>query len=603
MTMIVPGTGLVVNQETSRAIWRLKYRWADGGEEDVEATFGRVARAVAAVEAPGERQHWESQFAGILTSFAFLPGGRILAGAGTGREVTLFNCFVMGRIGDSIPGIFGALNEAAQTLQQGGGIGHDFSSLRPRGALVKGVGAEASGPLSFMDVWDAMCRTIMSAGARRGAMMGTLRCDHPDILDFVDAKRERGRLRNFNLSVLVTDAFMAALEAGDDWHLQFGGETFGTVKAADLWNRIMRANYDGAEPGVIFIDRVNRRNPLSYCETISCTNPCGEQPLPPYGACLLGSINLVQFVRDAFSASAHLDLEGVIRTVRIAVRFLDNVIGISRYPLEQQQGEAIAKRRMGLGLTGLADSLAMLGLRYGSPAATKAAAAWMKAITGAALEASCDLAAERGPFPLFEASSYLETEYGRGLADGTRQMIRRQGLRNGLLTSIAPTGTISLLAGNVSSGIEPIFSLMQERKVLLADGSRKAELLEDYASALARRIAPGRALGPGFVTVSDLEPADHLAMQEALQPHVDSSISKTINVPESISFEDFKSVYRTAFGLGLKGCTTFRPNAITGSVLTAGDREEGHCPSCGSTSLIAREGCTECVDCGLAYCG
>jgi ribonucleoside-diphosphate reductase alpha chain len=557
-------------------IWDMKYRFKrpDGTpvDETVEDTWRRVARTLAAVEAPADRARWEETFYDVMAGYRFLPAGRILAGAGTGRSVTLFNCFVMGTLDDSMPGIFQGLKEAALTLQQGGGIGHDFSSLRPSGAPVAGVGADASGPLSFMDVWDAMCRTIMSAGSRRGAMMATLRCDHPDIEAFVDAKRDPKRLRNFNLSVLVTDAFMAALETDADWPLVFAGETCKVVKARALWDRIMRATYDSAEPGVVFIDRVNEANNLGYCETIHATNPCGEQPLPPYGACLLGSVNLASLVRAPFDDEASLDLEELDRTVAVAVRMMDNVIETSNYPLPEQAREAKAKRRIGLGLTGLADALAMSGLRYGSEAAAAQAQSWMAAVESAAYAASVALARERGAFPLFEADAYLASGHVRGLPEPLRRDIAKHGIRNALLTSIAPTGTISLFAGNVSSGVEPVFALRYERKVLLADGSHRVEPVEDRALSLYRKRFGAEAELPDyFVTAQTLQPADHLRMQAALQAHVDSSISKTINCPASIAFEDFKAVYARAYELGLKGCTTYRPNPITGAVLSSSD--------------------------------
>lgn len=583
-------------------IWSLKYRQA--GESSVQDSLARVARAVAGAEEPDKREPWEKRFLALMTDFSFLPAGRILAGAGSARDVTLFNCFVMGTVPDSIAGIFEGLKQAAQTLQQGGGIGHDFSTLRPKGAAVLGVGADASGPLSFMDVWDAMCRTIMSAGARRGAMMGTLRCDHPDIEDFIEAKRDPRRLRNFNLSVLVSDAFMAAVKENADWPLVFAGETFKTVKARALWNRIMHATYDVAEPGVIFIDRINRRNPLSYCETIASTNPCGEQPLPPYGACLLGSLNLTRFVRRPFGPEAVLDVFALQQAAAVAIRFLDNVVDVSNYPLPQQRAEAMNKRRLGLGVTGLADALFMCGLRYGSPEAVAATGAWMKAIKDAALTASSALAAEKGAFPLFDAAAYLGTAYGEGLAPDQRDMIARQGLRNGLLTSVAPTGTISLIAGNVSSGIEPIFALSYDRRILEADGSARTVAMEDHAYHLWRSQVGVSASRPDtLVTADDLTPSEHLAMQAAAQAHVDSSISKTINVAEDLPFADFAHVYEEAFALGLKGCTTFRPNAVTGSILSVRKAEDESCPSCGGYDLVAREGCTTCVTCGFAACG
>ena len=553
----------------SQRIWDMKYRFRDDSgrsDADLDATWGRVARALAASERDPEL--WVGKFHEALAGFRFLPAGRVIAGAGTGRSVTLFNCFVMGTIGDDMSSIFDNLRDAALTMQQGGGIGHDFSTLRPAGAPVQGVGADASGPLSFMDVWDAMCRTIMSAGSRRGAMMATLRCDHPDIEAFVDAKRDPKRLRMFNVSVLVTDAFMAAVKADADWDLVFAGKVFRTVKAKALWERIMRATYDCAEPGVIFIDRVNRRNNLAYCETIQATNPCGEQPLPPYGACLLGSINLAALVKDPFTPSAQLDGEALDRLVPLAVRMLDNVIDVSRFPLPQQDKEAKAKRRIGLGVTGLADALILCGVRYGSSRAVELTRDWLGAVQRLSYLASADIAAEKGSFPLFNAAKYLAGETVKVLPPDVRAAIGRYGIRNALLNSIAPTGTISLLADNVSSGIEPVFAFSHVRHVLQPDGSRREESVEDHAFRRWRDLK-GNAEPPAeiFVDAQTLAPADHLAMQAAAQDFVDSSISKTINLPRDISFEAFKGVYEEAYAQNCKGCTTYRPNDVTGAVL------------------------------------
>jgi ribonucleoside-diphosphate reductase alpha chain len=558
----------------SQEIWAMKYRYQNPEQNIDEATIGdswrRVAVAVATAEKPDDRAAWTAEFYHILEDYRFLPAGRILAGAGTSRQVTLFNCFVMGTIPDSLDGIFTQLKEAALTMQQGGGIGHDFSTIRPKGAAVRGIGADASGPISFMDVWDAMCKTIMSAGARRGAMMGVMRCDHPDIEAFIAAKRQSHRLRNFNLSVLVSDAFMAAVKAHADWPLVFEGKIYRTVNAALLWDQIMRSTYDFAEPGVIFIDRINAENNLAYCEKISATNPCGEQPLPPHGACLLGSLNLTRFVRNPFCPGAGLDQRALVRTAKIAIRFLDNVIDISNYPLPAQREEARNKRRIGLGITGLADALAMCGLVYGSHDAAKTAGQWMADISRAAYEASIALAQERGAFPLFDSRAFGATGQASRLSGDLKRLIADHGIRNGLLTSIAPTGTISLLAGNVSSGIEPIFSIQQRRKVLQADGSQRTETVTDYAAGLYWHVnGPEATLPPTFVTSSELTPAAHLRMQAALQPYVDSAISKTINIPADFPFEDFKTVYAEAYDAGLKGCTTFRPNQVTGSVLSA----------------------------------
>jgi ribonucleoside-diphosphate reductase alpha chain len=556
----------------SHQIWDMKYRFKapDGTPLDrtVEDSWARVALAAAEAEAPEKRNQWELAFAGVLAEHRFLPAGRILAGAGTGRSVTLFNCFVMGTIPDDLSGIFAHLREAALTMQQGGGIGYDFSTLRPKGAEVKGVGADASGPLSFMDVWDSMCRTIMSAGARRGAMMGTLSCSHPDIEDFIEAKRAPERLRNFNLSVLVTNEFMAAVEADRSWDLAFNGTVYKTVSARALWDRIMRATYDAAEPGVIFIDRVNALNNLAYCETIHATNPCGEQPLPPYGACLLGSINLATLVERPFTEEACLDEAGLARLAGVAVRFLDNVIDVSRFPLETQGEEARAKRRIGLGVTGLADALIFCRARYGAPGSIRLIERWLKLLRDAAYKASAELAAEKGAFPLFERDAFLTRPNIQALPPEIRSLIERHGIRNGLLTSIAPTGTISLFADNISSGIEPVFAYSYKRIVLMADGTKREEKAADFAYRRFRVMFGEEAALPDyFVTAQSLSPADHLKVQAAAQRYIDSSISKTINCPPGISFDDFKDVYRTAYEKGCKGCTTYRPNAVTGAVL------------------------------------
>ncbi|HGG65393.1 MAG TPA: adenosylcobalamin-dependent ribonucleoside-diphosphate reductase, partial [Rhodobacteraceae bacterium] len=448
-------------------IWDMKYRLKgrDGKvmDESVEDTWRRIARALA--QGDDDPKAREGEFFNALQDFKFLPAGRITAGAGTGRAVTMFNCFVMGTIPDDMGGIFDMLKEAALTMQQGGGIGYDFSTIRPKGADVKGVGADASGPISFMDVWDAMCRTIMSAGSRRGAMMAVMRCDHPDIQDFITAKRDPARLRMFNLSVLVTDDFMQAVKDDGPWDLKFNDTVYHTLNARDLWNQIIQSTYDFAEPGVIFIDRINAMNNLSYCETIAATNPCGEQPLPPYGACLLGSVNLARLVVNPFEDGAKLDEAALGDLVRTAVRMMDNVIDTSRFPLEAQAQEAQAKRRIGLGVTGLADALLMVGLRYGSDQAAAQTEGWMKQIARAAYLASVDLAREKGAFPLFDADKYLASGTMRLMDDDVRDAIRKHGIRNALLTSIAPTGTISLYAGNVSSGIEPVFAYAYTRKV------------------------------------------------------------------------------------------------------------------------------------------
>ena len=577
--------------EISAEIWNAKYRFrSDGacGDEDVDATWARVAAAIAEAEPARARRHWRTQFESTLSDFKFLPAGRIIAGAGTGRAVTLFNCFVMGTIPDNLDGIFEHLREAALTMQQGGGVGMDFSTIRPAGAPVRGVGAQASGPLSFMDAWDAMCRTVMSAGQRRGAMMGCLRIDHPDIEQFIDAKRDPARLRNFNVSVLVTDAFMAALSADQDWPLQFDGLVYRTVRARDLWARLMRATYDVAEPGVIFIDRVNAENNLAYCEQVSATNPCGEQPLPPYGACLLGSINLSRLVRRPFEADAGIDPEDLEQLTATAVRLLDNVIDVSRYPLREQEDEAKSKRRIGLGVTGLADALIFCNARYGAADGLALTETWLSAIRTAAYRASAKLAAEKGAFPAYDPA-ILDRPTVASLDAETRALIAEHGLRNGCLTTIAPTGTISLLAGNTSSGIEPVFAFAYQRRVRQQDNSFIEEPVQDYALTLWRRLR-GDTPAPdhSFVSAQTLTPADHLAMQAAAQRYIDSSISKTVNCPEDIPFEEFSDIYARAFELGCKGCTTYRPNAVTGSILSVEKPDQTTPVAAPPTALTAR---------------
>ena len=554
-------------------IWDMKYRFKEANgvniDLDVQDSWRRVANSLAKNEK--NKKFWEDEFYSILEDFKFLPAGRILAGAGTDRSVTLFNCFVMGTIPDDMGGIFEMLKEAALTMQQGGGIGYDFSTIRPKGADVKGVAADASGPLSFMDVWDSMCRTIMSAGSRRGAMMATMRCDHPDIEEFIDAKKDAARLRMFNLSVLVTDGFMEAVKGDKNWELIFNGKIYKTVRALDLWDKIMQGTFEYAEPGVIFIDRINQMNNLAYCEQISATNPCGEQPLPPYGACLLGSINLARLVKKPFEADAEIDIAGLSRIVKIAVRMMDNVVDVSRFPLKAQEEEAQQKRRIGLGVTGLADALLMMGLRYGSNDAAKKTEELLHQIARISYLSSSELAKEKGSFPLFDAGLYLASKTLTEMDQDVRDLISKNGIRNALLTSIAPTGTISLYAGNVSSGIEPVFAYSYNRKVLQKDGSHTDEDVVDYAVQIWREKFGSKPFPDYFVNAQTLDPIDHVRMQSAAQKWIDSSISKTINCPVDIDFNTFKEVYMEAWRGGCKGCTTYRPNEVTGSVLSVAE--------------------------------
>jgi len=552
--------------ELSHFVWETRYRDGDARppENSIADTWSRVAGTVAAVESVPAL--WKERFLAILRDFRFLPGGRILAGAGTVREVTLFNCFVMGLIDDSIEGIFEALKEGAVTMQHGGGVGYDFSTLRPRGSRARNSGTIASGPVSFMRVWDAMCATILSTGARRGAMMATLRCDHPDIEEFVDAKRAPDALRHFNLSVLVTDAFMQAVKVDAEWPLVFrgdvaanGGHASKTVRARGLWDRICHSAYDCAEPGVLFIDRINAANNLGYCEHLSATNPCGEEPLPPYGACNLGSLNLTAFVIDPLTSGARFDLGAIRDTARVAVRFLDNVIETSKFPLFRQREQARRSRRIGLGITGLADALAMLRLRYDSESARSAAAQVMRALRDAAYEASIELARERGAFPNFEADAYLQRPFIRALPPEMQAAIARHGIRNSHLLAIAPAGTISLLANNVSSGIEPIFGVHTLRRVLHSDGTYRNFKTTDFVYESWRGGQPAQATLPDFfVDADDVAARDHLLMQAALQPFVDGAISKTINLRRDMPVEELPEIFESAFALGLKGCTVFR---------------------------------------------
>lgn len=613
------------SQPISEEIWDRKYKLVTPNPDipddlTVQDTWRRIANACA--NAPIE--HWDENgdksepglsqektqilaedFYSALEDFKFLPAGRITAGAGSGRDVTLFNCYVMGLIPDDLGGIFDMLKEAALTMQQGGGIGYDFSSLRPSGAPVKGVDADASGPLSFMDVWDAMCRTIMSAGARRGAMMATMRDDHPDIMDFITAKHKIGRLNMFNMSVLVSDEFMAAVKADDYWYLkhevapaepvevavydhEIGGQTkmiteidgrhiYTRVSAREMWDAIMQNTYDHAEPGVLFVSRINKQNNLWHIEDITATNPCGEQPLPPYGACLLGSLNLTRFVKDAFTGHAHIDYRELEEITRIATRLLDSVVDISNFPLEAQRDEAKFKRRMGIGITGLGDMLFMLNEKYGSKEAAEIAENVMRTITLAAYWESIQMAREYGPCPAtktFEQRrDFVASGFMRVMPSEMKDAIMQTGIRNTHLTSIAPTGTISMYAGNVSSGVEPIFATSYNRNVLEDDGVTKVkQRVEDYGFMMHREYCESLGLNPeehlgALVTAQTLSPEDHLLMQAAVQPWIDSSISKTINCPVEISFEDFKAVYDRAYDLGLKGCTTYRPNDTLGTVL------------------------------------
>jgi ribonucleoside-diphosphate reductase alpha chain len=582
-------------QPISEQIWNQKYRFKTDREgyisdQNVVDTWGRIASACSNLphlhNNHAAREALEARFYNALYDFKFLPAGRINSGSGTGRNVTLFNCYVMGTIPDSLDGIFDMLKEAALTMQQGGGIGYDFSTLRPKGALVRGVESFSSGPLTFMDVWDSMCKTIMSAGSRRGAMMATMRCDHPDIMEFVTAKQDPLRLRNFNVSVLCTDEFMEVVAADGDWDLMFDGKVYQTIKAKELWDAILWNTYNYAEPGVIFIDRINKENNLWFLETIAATNPCGEQPLPPYGACLLGSVNLAKHVVFPFvKGQAEIDMNTLEQTVRTGVRILDSVVETSLFPLEAQRDEARFKRRQGLGVTGLADALFMTGHKYGSEQAVDFTDTIMMNIAIWAYEESIEMAKEMGPapclVPLEAREKFIQSGFMQRMPQYIKDDILEWGIRNTHLLSVAPTGTISMYAGNVSSGGEPIFASKYQRKVMNDDGTKRTETVYDYAVLKFEEHFPENDNPEAIwwwenymATAQDLTPADHIVMQAVLQKWVDSSISKTVNLPEDISFEDFKAVYDHAFSTGCKGCTTYRPNDVTGSVLSVETKEE-----------------------------
>lgn len=579
------------SEPISEVVWDLKYRYRRKKVIDrtIEDTWQRVAKAIAKAEKPENRAYWQNQFYFILENFQFLPGGRILAGAGTKHVVTLFNCFVM-PVEDSLKSIFEALKDGALTLQEGGGVGYDFSMLRPDGFAVQHPGATASGPVSFMRIWNAMCVTMQSTGARRGAMMGILRCDHPDIEQFIHAKTDPKELRHFNVSVLVTDEFMQAVKNDHDWELVFPTEDareenrvmrhwsgsnvkipcqiVKRIKARELWNKIIESAYNYAEPGVIFEDTINRENTLWYREWISATNPCGEIPLPIYGACNLGAINLTQLVLNPFSENASIDWDKLKYIAAVATRFLDNVIDVSRYPLKMQKQQALNTRRIGLGFTGLADMFIMLGIRYGSEKSLELAQRLMKEIAETSWKTSIELAKERGSFTYFDKEKYLQGEFVRRMPDDIRRGIEQYGMRNSHHNTIAPTGTISLIANNVSNGIEPVFSSSYERTVRSPNHELLKFSVMDYALRLWRQTHKDNSLPPAWIDAQSLSPQDHLQIQAVVQPYIDNAISKTINIPVNFPFEKLNEVYTQAYELGLKGCTVFRPNPTTGSVLT-----------------------------------
>ncbi|WP_455556021.1 adenosylcobalamin-dependent ribonucleoside-diphosphate reductase [Comamonas sp.] len=572
----------------------LAEKYLAAGEQTAEDLFRRVSQALADQEKPALRAEWAEKFFQNMQAGA-IGAGRIMAAAGLDTKATLINCFVQ-PVADATngfdehgnPGIYTALSQAAETMRRGGGVGYDFSNLRPKGAKVKGTNSYASGPCSFIDVFDASCTTVESAGARRGAQMGVMRIDHPDVLEFITAKRQKGRWNNFNVSVGVTSDFMQAVENGGQWELvhvatpsdnqieagayqrEDGQWVYKTVQARELWDTIMKSAYDFAEPGILFIDNINTDNNLYYAETIAATNPCGEQPLPPYGCCDLGPIILTKFVRNAFTADAHFDFDAFRAAVAIQVRMLDNVLDATVWPLPEQHKESQQKRRIGVGFTGLGDALIMLGLKYNSEAGVKQGEEIARNMRDAAYLASVELAKEKGAFPLFDADKYLQSGFTKRLPEDIRAEIKQHGIRNSHLLSIAPTGTVSLaFADNASNGIEPPFSWTYNRKKRTADGGNAFYTVEDHAYRLYKAMHGADAPLPEyFVSALEMTAAEHVAMMRIVQPYIDTAISKTVNIPADYPFEDFKNLYMESWKAGLKGCATYRPNDTLGAVLS-----------------------------------
>jgi len=582
---------LATPQEISTEVLIEKY--AKGNETSAEEVMLRVANALAEVESPKTRKKHAEEFLWAMQN-GFIPAGRVSSAAGTGLQTTLINCFVQ-PVGDSItnvvngkPGIYTALAQAAETMRRGGGVGYNFSAIRPKGAFVKGTGSSASGPISYMKVFDRSCETVESAGARRGAQMAVLNVDHPDVTEFITVKQERGQLNNFNISVGVTDAFMRAVESDDDFELAHTSEpnedikhagayqradgkwVYKKVRAREVWDLIMQSTYNAAEPGVLYMDRIARENNLSYCEVIEATNPCGEQPLPDYGCCCLGSLNLTAYVTAPFSAQPLFDFELLSRVTKLAVRMLDNVLIATKWPLEEQAREADAKRRLGLGFTGLGDALIMLGVRYDSDRGRHLAAEIARVMRDAAYSYSVELAKERGAFPLLDAEKYLQGGFASRLPEEIKDGIRKHGIRNSHLTSIAPTGTISLaFADNASNGIEPAFSWFYNRVKRMPDGSKKDYTVEDHAYRVYRALGNDTGnLPESFVSALEISAIDHMLMVAEVAPYIDAAISKTVNVAEDYPYDDFKTLYIEGWRKGLKGITTYRPNNVLGAVLS-----------------------------------
>jgi ribonucleoside-diphosphate reductase alpha chain len=572
----------------------LAEKYLAAGEQTAEDLFRRVSQALADQEKPELRHEWAEKFFKNMQAGA-IGAGRIMAAAGLDTKATLINCFVQpvadatnGFDENGNPGIYTALSQAAETMRRGGGVGYDFSNLRPKGARVKGTNSYASGPCSFIDVFDASCTTVESAGARRGAQMGVMRIDHPDVLDFITAKRQKGRWNNFNVSVGVTSDFMQAVESDGPWDLVHvatpsdiqieggayqrdnGQWVYRTTTARELWNAIMKSAYDFAEPGILFLDNINDDNNLYYAETIAATNPCGEQPLPPYGCCDLGPIILTKFVRDAFTANARFDVEAFRAAVAIQVRMLDNVLDATVWPLPEQHKESQQKRRIGVGFTGLGDALIMLGLKYSGAEGVAQGEVIAREMRDAAYLASVELAKEKGAFPLFDADKYLQSGFTKRLPEAIRAEIKKHGIRNSHLLSIAPTGTVSLaFADNASNGIEPPFSWTYNRKKRTADGGNAYYTVEDHAYRLFKAMfGEDAALPDYFVSALEMSAAEHVAMMQTVQPYIDTAISKTVNIPADYPFEDFKNLYMESWKAGLKGCATYRPNDTLGAVLS-----------------------------------
>lgn len=539
----------------SEEIHKMKYR---GSGETFKEAMARVADSLKDNE-----EHY-LKFKDILYNMRFLPAGRVQSAMGAPRQVTPYNCFVSGTIEDSMEGIAKASGEAAKTMQLGGGIGYDFSTLRPKGALIRSLESRSSGPISFMGVFDAWCKTIASAGHRRGAQMGVLRVDHPDIEEFITAKANSDKLTQFNISVGITDEFMQAVINDTDFDLKFNGQVYKTVRATALWDKILRTNWDWAEPGVLFIDRINRKNNLRYCELIAATNPCGEQPLPPYGACLLGSLNLTKYVYRTFpEGEVWFNYELFKNDIPHIIRAMDNVVDRAIYPLPQQKEEALNKRRMGIGLTGTANAIEALGHPYGSEGFLETLEEIMTVLRDTAYITSVSLAIEKGPFPLFR-QEYLDSEFAKTLPDSIRRLISNHGIRNSHLLSIAPTGTISLTADNVSSGIEPVFSHFYDRTIQTFDGPL-VERVEDFGY---------RVFGVKGKTANELSVFDHVKVLNTASKYVDSACSKTCNVGDEVTWDEFKSVYMKAYLGGASGCTTFRASGKRYGILNAASNED-----------------------------